>query len=453
MIDTFLDRLRAGLAQLARLFPAASAADDGVDRHLRLALIVAVFLVVGCGGWAATAALNGAVLAAGTLVVESHAKRVQHPEGGVVGDILVRNGQKVEASDVLLRLDDTVTRANLAVVDTQLVELAARRARLEAERDSRPSVDAPVGLPAGLSGENAARAIEGEVSLFNSRRAAREGQVAQMRARIDQLADEAEGLAAQIAAKSAELDYIAEEIAGATELHGKGLTPLTRLRSLQREKVRIEGERGQLQAELARSRGRTSETELQIIQIDQDMRAEVIQELREIEAKWAELQERRIAAQDKLTRVELLAPIAGVVHELATHTVGGVIAPGETAMLIVPEHDRLVVEIHVNPADIDQVAIGQEAMVRLSAFSQKTTPELAGTVARIAADLTKDEKTGSSFYVAQVVLPAEQLARLGGLQLMPGMPAEVHLRTGERTALSYLVKPLRDQIARAMREE
>lgn len=453
MIDTLLVRLRAGLARLARLFPAASAADDGVDRHLRLALIVAVFLVVGCGGWAATAALNGAVLATGTLVVESHAKRVQHPEGGVVGDILVRNGQKVEASDVLLRLDDTVTRANLAVVDTQLVELAARRARLEAERDSRPSVAAPAGLPASLAEENAARAIEGEVSLFNSRRAAREGQVAQMRARIEQLADEAEGLSAQIAAKSAELDYIAEEIAGATELHGKGLTPLTRLRALQREKVRIEGERGQLQAELARSRGRTSETELQIIQIDQDMRAEVIQELREIEAKWAELQERRIAAQDKLTRVDLIAPIAGVVHELATHTVGGVIAPGETAMLIVPEHDRLVVEIHVNPADIDQVVIGQEAMVRLSAFSQKTTPELAGSVARIAADLTKDEKTGSSFYVAQVVLPVEELGRLGGLQLMPGMPAEVHLRTGERTALSYLVKPLRDQIARAMREE
>lgn len=450
MIDTLFTRLRA---RLSRLLPAASVADDGVNRHLWLALIVALFLVLGCGGWAATAALNGAVLAVGTVVVESHAKRIQHPEGGVVGEIRVRNGQKVEAADVLLRLDDTVTRANLAVVDTQLVELAARRARLEAERDSRGSIDYPAALLARRAEENAGRAIDGEISLFTSRRAALEGQVLQLRARIEQLVDEAAGLSAQIAAKSAELAYIAEEIAGATELHRKGLTPLTRLRSLQREEVRIEGERGQLQAELARSRGRTSETELQIIQIGQDMRAEVIEELREIEGKWAELQERRIAAQDKLTRVELIAPISGVVHELATHTVGGVIAPGETAMLIVPEHDRLVVEIHVNPADIDQVLIGQPAMVRLSAFSQKTTPELAGTVARIAADLTKDEKAGTSFYVAQVALPAQEIARLNGLQLMPGMPAEVHLQTGERTALSYLVKPLRDQIARAMREE
>lgn len=450
MINRLFRFLRA---RLARLSPAASVTDDGVDRHLWLGLVVVLFLVVGCGGWAATAALNGAVLAVGTVVVESHAKRIQHPEGGVVGEIRVRNGQKVEASDVLLRLDDTVTRANLAVVDTQLVELAARRARLEAERDSRPEIRYPDELLSRRAEENAGRAIDGEISLFNSRRAAQQGQVLQMRARIEQLVDEAAGLSAQIEAKSAELVYIAEEIAGATELLAKGLTPLTRLRSLQREKVRIEGERGQLQAELARSRGRTSETELQIIQIDQDMRAEVIKDLREIEGKWAELQERRIAAQDKLTRVELLAPISGVVHELATHTVGGVIAPGETAMLIVPEHDKLVVEIHVNPVDIDQVALAQPAMVRLSAFSQKTTPELKGEVTRIAADLTKDEKAGTSFYVVQVALPAQEIEKLNGLHLLPGMPAEVHLQTGQRTALSYLVKPLRDQIARAMREE
>ncbi|CAA0100476.1 Type I secretion system membrane fusion protein PrsE [Starkeya nomas] len=449
-----MKKLLARLGRLATRRPApVGTADDGVDRHLRLGIAVMVFLVVGGGGWAAMASLNGAIVTAGTVVVDSYAKRVQHPEGGVVGRILVQNGQKVEANTVVLRLDDTVTLANLGVVDTQMVELAARRARLEAERDGRPGMDDPSYLAGRRGQENVARAIDGERSLFVSRRSAVDGQVAQLKAQIGQFYDEAAGLSAQIAAKNAELGYIEEEIAGAEELHAKGLTPLTRLRSLQREKVRIEGERGQLQADLARSQGRASETELKIIQIDQDMRAEVIKELRELEGKWAELQERRIAAQDKLTRVDLRAPISGVVHELAVHTVGGVISPGETVMMIVPEKDKLVVEIQISPADIDQVSIGQPAMVRLSAFSQKTTPELHGSVARVAADLTKDEKAGTSFYLARVELPPEEIARLGGLQLMPGMPAEVHLQTGERTALSYLVKPLRDQIARAMREE
>lgn len=433
--------------------PPVGAGNDGVDRHLRLGLFTAVFLVVVCGGWAATASLNGAVLASGTLVVQSSAKKIQHPEGGVVGEILVSNGQKVSASDAVLRLDDTVTRANLAIVDTQLIQLDARRGRLVAERDSHSEIRYPEELLARRAEENVAMALEGEINLFNSRRAALDGQVLQLRARIEQLHDEAGGLEAQIAAKGAELGYIGEELAGASELHAKGLTPLTRLRSLQREQVRIEGERGQLQAELARSRGRISETELQIIQIERDMRAEVIEELRDIEGKWAELQERRIAAQDKLTRIDLLAPISGMVHELAVHTVGGVIGPGETVMMIVPENDRLVVEIRVNPADIDQVTMAQTAMVRFSAFNQKTTPELAGHVSRIAADLTKDEKAGTSFYVVQVTLDSDQIDRLNGRLLLPGMPAEVHLQTGERTALSYLVKPLRDQISRAMREE
>lgn len=450
MINRCLARLRHALTFRSAT---ANAADDGVDRHLRLAAGLMVFLVVGCGGWAAMASLNGAIVTAGTVVVDSYAKRVQHPEGGVVGEILVKDGQMVQANDVVLRLDDTVTLANLGIVDTQLVELAARRARLEAERDGHVAMDDPAYLADRQDEENVARAIHGERSLFLSRRSAVDGQVAQLKAQIGQLTDEAAGLSAQIASKNAELGYIEEEIAGATELNAKGLTPLTRLRSLQRERVRIEGERGQLQADLARSKGRASETELKIIQIGQDMRAEVIKELREIEGKWSELQERRIAAQDKLTRVDLRAPISGLVHEMTVHTVGGVISPGETVMMIVPENDRLVVEVQVPPADIDQVKLGQPAMVRLSAFSQKTTPELGGMVSRVAADLTRDEKAGTSFYIARVELPLEEMARLDGLRLVPGMPAEVHLQTGERSALSYLVKPLRDQIARAMREE
>lgn len=453
-VRDFLGRLRGRSASDAAPAPAVPAAhEDGIERHLFLGAAVALLLVLGGGGWAAVAALNGAVIASGTVVVESSGKRVQHPEGGVVGSIAVKEGQHVGAGDLLLRLDETVTLANLMVIDTQLVELAARRARLEAERDGAGELHHAPELVARRAEANVARALDGEATLFASRRTALDGQVAQLKARIDQLGDETGGLEAQIAAKSVELGFIKEEIAGTEVLYKKGLSPLTRLRALQRDEARISGERGQLQADLARTRGRVSETQLQILQLDQDRRAEVISELREIEAKWAELEERRIAAQDRLTRIELRAPVAGIVHQLNVHTVGGVISPGETVMMIVPGDDTLVIEAKVSPADIDQVLVGQTAEIRLAAFNQKTTPEIEGLISRVAADLTKDEKTGLSYYVAQVTLPPEQLARLGSLKLIPGMPAEIFLQTGERTALSYLVKPLQDQLARAMREE
>ncbi|GLK86117.1 HlyD family type I secretion periplasmic adaptor subunit [Ancylobacter defluvii] len=442
---TWLGRLRARFAQRP--------GDDGIERHLAIGGASILLLVLGGGGWATMAALNGAVVTSGTIVVESSGKRIQHPEGGVVGVIAVKEGQHVTTGETLLRLDDTVTLANLMVVDTQLVELSARRSRLEAERDRADEVRHAPDLVSRRGEANVARALDGEISLFASRRTAMEGQVSQLRTRVEQLGEEVKGLDAQIAAKSVEIGFIKEEIAGADELYRKGLTPLTRLRTLQRDEARIAGERGQLEADLARTRGRISETELQILQLDQDRRAEVIEQLREIEGKWAELQERRIAAQDKLTRVELRAPVAGIVHQLDVHTVGGVVSPGQTVMMIVPGNDALVIEARISPADIDQVSIGQTAEIRLAAFNQKTTPELKGFVSRIAADLTTDERAGLSYYVAQITLPPDQIAQLGELKLIPGMPAEVFLQTGERSALSYFVKPLQDQIARAMREE
>ncbi|GAB4071064.1 HlyD family type I secretion periplasmic adaptor subunit [Ancylobacter sonchi] len=452
-LRSLFERLRARLAAALASRPTTAATGDGIERHLMVGTAVTLLLVLGGGGWAAMAALNGAVVASGTFVVESSGKRIQHPEGGVVGAIAVKNGQHVETGETLLRLDDTVTLANLMVVDTQLVELSARRARLEAERDGAASVQHAEDLVTRRAEANVARALDGEVSLFVSRRAAMDGQVSQLHTRIEQLGDEVGGLDAQIAAKGVELGFIGEEIDGVETLHKKGLVPLTRLRALQRDAARISGERGQLQADLARTHGRISETELQILQLDQDRRAEVIGELRDIEGKWAELQERRIAAQDKLTRVELRAPVSGIVHQLDVHTVGGVVSPGQTVMMIVPGNDALVIEAKIAPADIDQIAIGQHAEIRLVAFNQKTTPEIAGTVSRVAADLTTDERAGLSYYVAQITLPPDQVDRLDGLKLIPGMPAEIFLRTGERTALSYFVKPLQDQIARALRED
>ena len=426
---------------------------EGIGRQVALGFLLVGLVVFGFGGWSALASLSGAIIAPGTIVVESNARRVQHPDGGVVGAILARDGDRVEAGKLLIRLDETVTRANLMVVETQLIELEARRARLIAERDQLDVLGFPEAYKARSHDPQVAAAMAGEASLFKSRREGRLGQIAQLKERLTQLDEEARGLSAQIEAKGGELDLISKEIKDVAGLQAQGLAPLTRLRSLQREEARLEGERGQLQAELARSKGKHTETELQILQIDQDFRTEVIEDLRELEAKWGELVQKQVAAQDQLKRIDLRAPIGGKVHQLAVHTVGGVITPGETVMLIIPGEDRLTIEAKVSPPDIDQIHYGQPANIRLSAFNQRTTPEVRGLVERISADLITEKESGLSYYTVRIGLLAEDIAKLEGLSLMPGMPAEVHMRTGDRTPLSYLVKPLQDQLERAMREE
>ncbi|HLP69728.1 MAG TPA: HlyD family type I secretion periplasmic adaptor subunit, partial [Rhizobium sp.] len=255
------------------------------------------------------------------------------------------------------------------------------------------------------------------------------------------------------AAKDDELKLIDEELAGVVTLHEKQLTPFSQVAALQRVKAQLAGERGQLTSEIARAATRITETELQILQLDQDRRAEVLTELRDIENKLAELAEQRVAALDELKRVDILAPQAGLVHELAVHTIGGVIAPGETIMQIVPVNDTLVVEARVRPADIDQLHAGQQAVLRFSAFSQRTTPEIFGTVETIGANLSASKETGETWYTVRIDMSREEIARLGELALQSGMPVEAFIETGERTALSYLTKPLADQIARAMRED
>lgn len=439
--------------QSAPTMPPQSAVPS-MRRLATLGLLACFGLVFGFGGWAATARLAGAVIAPGTIVVDSNLKKVQHPTGGVVGELHVRNGDRVETGDILARLDDTVTRANLAVVVKSIDELDGRRARLEAERDDIESVTFPEAI-AGRAEQDigVSKIIAGERRLFEARRTARAGQKAQLAQRIVQLEEEIEGLSAQAQSKEKQIGLIRDELKGVSELYAKNLVPLTRLVSLQREEARLEGERGQIIASAAQARGKISEIKLQIIQLDQDLRSEVLKELREIEGKYGELVERKVAAEDQLKRIEIRSPQAGVVHQLEVHTVGGVISPGEVLMLIVPQADALIVEAQVAPQDIDHATVGQEAVVRFSAFNQRTTPELFGTVTRVSADLSKDPQSGLTYYTARVALPNSELARLGSLKLVPGMPAEVHIQTGERTALSYFIKPLADQIARAFKEE
>ncbi len=425
--------------------------DRSLHRHLLAGLTTLVVLGGGMGGWAATTELSGAVVAPGLVVVDSHVKKVQHPTGGVIGEIRVREGDRVRAGDLVVRLDETITRANLAVVTKALDELAARQGRLEAERDGLDRIRVKHELALRVAQPEVRDLLWSEQSLFELRRKAREGQRAQLKSQVEQLKEQIGGLELQAQAKGDEVKLIASELKGVDELYLKNLVPITRVTALKREETRLRGEQGQLIAGVAQAKGKISETELQTLQIDQELRSEVAKELRDIQAKSAELAEKRVAAEDQLKRIDIRSPQDGIVHELAVHTVGGVIAPGDALMLVVPQADDLAIEVRVQPQDIDQLKVGQDAVLRLSAFNQRTTPEVRGRISRIAADLTQDSKTGAAYYKARIAAEEDEMRQLNELKLVPGMPVEAFIRTGERTALSYLTKPLTDQMNRAFR--
>jgi HlyD family secretion protein len=421
--------------------------EPGLQRRLTVAVALIGLLVLGCGVWATTTPIAGAVIASGVVVVDNNIRKVQHPSGGIVALIPVKNGDRVKAGAVVLKLDDTQARANLGVVASQLVQLTGRKARLEAERDLAERIAFPPEFLAG--GEDATAIAAGEERLFAARRTSKQGQVAQLGERIGQIEEEIKGLTAQRQAKNTEVELMVEELGRLETLREKELMPASRILTAQRDLTRLRGEWGALVAQIARARGQIGEMRLQIVALDQTMRTEATKELRDLEARMAELAERRIAAEDQLKRVVLRAPQDGVVHDLSVHTVGGVIGAGDTVMTIVPVEEELSVEVRIATSDIDQVHIGQAATLRFPAFNQRTTPEVAGTVVRVGADLTRETHTNSVFYVARIRPDESQRAKLA---LLPGMPVEAFIATGERTALSYLVKPVTDQFARAFRE-
>jgi HlyD family secretion protein len=426
---------------------------ESIRRHLIAAAVAAVLLVGGVGGWAATTELSGAVIAQGLLVVDTNVKKVQHPTGGVVGEVRVRDGDHVKAGDIVVRLDETQTRANLAIVTKGLDELAARQARDEAERDDDDTIAFPKTLLARIDDPDVAHAVNGERRLFDIRRKAREGLKSQSRERIEQLREEIRGLETQWQARVEQIGWIRKELDGVRDLWEKNLVPYTRLTALEREASRLDGERGQFIAQIAQTKGKINETELQIIQVDQDMRAEVGKDLAEIRAKTTELVEKKVAAEDQLRRVDIRAPQDGVVMQSNVHTIGGVIMQGDAIMVVVPETDVLTVEAKIAPQDIDQLRFGQMAALRFTAFNQRTTPELNGVVQRISADVTQDQKSNAYYYTVRIAVPDNEIARLEGLKLVPGMPVEVFIQTTERKVISYLIRPMRDQIARAFREK
>jgi HlyD family secretion protein len=430
-----------------------SPARRSMRRHLVAAAVVVFILVVGVGGWGATAVISGAVVASGSLVVDTNVKKVQHPTGGIVGELRVRDGDRVHAGDIVVRLDETVTRANLAIVSKGLDELRARKARLESERDGWDTIIFPAQLVAGASDPDLAAAMDSERKLFNLRKTARKGQKAQLQERVAQLGEEITGLTAQQNSKAKEITLVERELIGVRDLWNKNLVQLNRLTALEREATRLDGERGQLIAAAAQAKGKVAETALQILQIDQDLASEVAKELRDVDGKIGEFIERKVTAEDQLKRIDIRAPQDGTVFQLAFHTVGGVITAGDPIMLIVPEADNLSVEVKVNPQDIDQLQLNQKAILRFSAFNARTTPEIEGIVTRISADTSTDQRTGQTYYTLRISMPADQIERLGNVKLLPGMPVEAFVQTGERTMLSYLMKPLHDQVMRAFREK
>jgi HlyD family secretion protein len=420
--------------------------------HLILGLAVVIVLAGGFGGWASTVQISGALIAPGAVVVESNVKKVQHPTGGVVGELRARDGDVVKAGDVVVRLDDTVTKASLAIVVKTLNGLYARAARLEAEQRGESQLTFPPQLTERAADPDVQNVMASESKLFEVRVHGRAGQKAQLRERVAQLNEEIGGLTAQEKAKDKEIALIEKELVGVRSLYEQHLVQISRLTTLERDAARLTGERAQYIASRAQAKGKITETELQIIQVDKDTVSEVSKDLRETNDKIGEFVERKVTAEDQLRRVDIRAPQDGMVLQSTVHTVGGVITAGDAIMMIVPQADDLQVEAKVDPKDIDKLQIGQKTLMRLTAFNQRTTPELNGLVTRVSPDVTTDQRTGQSYYTIRVSLPAAEVARLGDVKLIPGMPVEAFVQTGDRTMLSYLLKPLNDQLMRSFRE-
>ncbi len=426
------------------------------QRILRQSTIGGVAMIALFGGtiglWAATSTLSGAVVAGGQFVVDTSVKKVQHSTGGIVGELKVKEGDRVAQGDLLIRLDETLTRANLQVVAKQLDEYIGRQARLEAERDGTPEVKTPEEFAHRFNDLAVQKIMSSERTLFTARAASRDAQKEQLRKRIAQSQDEIGGLKAQQTAKAREAALIVDELKGVRDLYERNLVPITRLNALERDAASIEGQRGQLIAAVAQAESRIAETQFQIIQIDEQMRAEAMQELREIQGKIAEYTERRVAAEDQLKRIDIRAPSDGYVHQLNVHTIGGVISPAEPVMNIVPVNDKLELEAKVLPNEIDQVKIGQKATVKIHASNARMMPDLHGSVSRISADVSRDQQTGATFYTIRIELPQDEIKKLENLHLIAGMQAEVFVEVNQRTPFEYFFKPMQEQIARAFRE-
>lgn len=422
--------------------------EDALRRSFRAAAL-ALTAIVAAAGISLGVRIDGAVVTAGTLVVENNVKKIQHANGGMVAEIHVRDGTRVTAGDLLIRLHETAVKANLQIILNGLRAARVRLARLEALRDGRKTI----ALPAQLAGDTlSADILEAETRLATAQATAQDDQRRALLEQIEQLRQEERGLAEQHRSAAGQLQVVQSDLDDLRPLFARGNIQRPRISILEREVLRNQGAVGDALARIAQTKAKIAETELHIARNRHDFIASIIKELRETETQIRELEERKVAAEDLLSRLEIRAPLSGTVHQLAVHTIGGVLGPGDVAMLIVPDIDRLLVETRISPADVDQLSAGQSARLRFTAFGHRTTEEISGTLIRVAADLSEDRRTGLSYYSASVRIEESELHRLDGLRIIAGMPVDVLITTSRRTLASYIVKPILDQMQRALRE-
>ncbi len=414
-----------------------------------VALLIAFF-----GGWGMMTTISGAIVAPGLVQVEQNRQVVQHPDGGVVAEIAVQEAQTVTSGDLLIRLDGAQIKAELTIVEGQLFDAMARKARLQAERDDLTDLIFPAELTdLAVTRPDVAEQIEGQKRLFVARLETQNAQIDQLGQRLDQIASQSEGIAAQMAAINDQIALLTPEIADQQTLLDKGLTQSARIMDLKREVARLDGNRGEMQSNLAQAEGKATETKLQILQIKSARREEANAQLRDMGDKTLELAERRRALTEQVNRLEIRAPVAGIVLGLAVTTPQSVIRPADPILYIIPQDRPLIIIAQIPPIHVDEVRVGQVVRVSFAAFSARTTPELIGTLTTISADAMTDQASRQSFYRAEITLDAGEMAKLQGNKLVPGMPVQAFISTGDRTPMAYLLKPFTDYFHMAMREE
>lgn len=441
------------LPVLVRSTSPATTPEEKLDQHLRTGMIVSAVLVFGLGGLAATVPITGAVVAGGEVTVESQVKRLGHPTGGVISAVYVRDGSHVKKGQLLMQLDGTVSGANAAISSESVEQLMARESRLTAERDGLARMDFPPSLAAAPPTSRIGLLLKEEQRLFALRRDAVVSQDRELAQRVQQMSAEIAGYHAQISALKEQTVFINQELDGARALWRKGYTTLQRVSQLERSAIELKGNVATAQTQIAQSRAKIAEIRQQSVALWQNFRTQASTELSDVQAKLGEMRQRSIAAQDTNDRNDIRSPANGTIDKLAFTTIGGVIPPNVTVMEVVPDGDELIVTARVSPADIDQLSVGQPVRLRLSAFNAQTTPQIDGVVDTVSADRTNDERTGASFYKVLVSFNRNEMNKLGNLKLKPGMPTEVFIKTGSRTMLNYIVKPLRDQIERSFRHD
>lgn len=419
----------------------------------RLGLVAILVLFGGSIAWASLASISSAVIATGSIVVFGKPKVVQHLDGGIVQSIYVSSGQSVTADQILVRLDDTSLAANLAIYERRLRDAVALRERLGAELDGKSTFEIPSELVRLLNLGNMTASVAQQQSLLEARRLTREGQIAQLDEKIAQVEHQINGIEGMRGEKERQVAAYAEEIEVVEGLLKEALTTNTRFLALQRAQAELRGQIAEQEGEAAKLRNTIAETRIAKLQLVREFRERVTSEIEKSDAQIDELRQQTETTRKQLARVVIRAPVAGVVHELNLFTVGGVVAPGQTLMQIIPQGSKHEIELSVDTASIDQISVGQRAIIRFPAFHQRTTPEVDGRVLAVSPTSVVDDKSGAAFYRVAIDIADSELARLDGKRLVPGMPVEGNFPTAERSVLSYLLKPLTDHLNRALREE